>query len=551
MRVIGLFSIAGVALCLPLATAQSVLPSRNDRPQEAGIPVTDPLVIAKCGSCHQRDARGNMERISWERATPEGWQEALKKTVFKESITLSPSEARSIVRYLSANHGLAPEEARPVMYYAERRIHDEAGGANAAVVEACTKCHAAARPLSWRRSLEDWKQLAETHVTQYKLRSNGEAIAALARIAPLHTPEWEAWSRRMHVPPIAGRWLVTAHVPGRGMFIGEMTVDERSGADEFTTRVTLRSIADGSIMVRAGQGVLYGGYAWRGRSRGVSPSISGPADLSSEAREAMWVAPDRSKIEGRWFWGQYQEFGFDVILQRPASGPMLLAMDCSSLKTGSLGNRVRLFGENMPEHMSPADVDFGPGILVRRTTLQNMGEILAEVDVAADAKPGRRDVTFQHSVLSGALAVYDRIDYLTVTPESSLAAFGNQKYSRGFQQFEAIGYQRGADGKPHTADDLELGPMNAVWSMEVFYAVDSSRSDSVGKVSSTGLFMPAADSPGVNHDVWVIATAVNEKNRKGEPLVGKGYLVVTIPEYMFNAHRYVRDLDRWIEEGTW
>src|ERR1700680_4898140 len=35
--------------------------------RENGIPVTDLLVMAKCGKCHARDEQGNMERISWER----------------------------------------------------------------------------------------------------------------------------------------------------------------------------------------------------------------------------------------------------------------------------------------------------------------------------------------------------------------------------------------------------------------------------------------------------------------------------------------------------
>ena len=48
---------------------------------EEGIPVTSPLVISKCGGCHTKDHKGNMLRISWERATPEGWEEAIKRMV--------------------------------------------------------------------------------------------------------------------------------------------------------------------------------------------------------------------------------------------------------------------------------------------------------------------------------------------------------------------------------------------------------------------------------------------------------------------------------------
>ena len=61
----------------------------------------------------------------------------------------------------------------------------------------------------------------------------------------------------------------------------------------------------------------------------------------------------------------------------------------------------------------------------------------------------------------GAIAIYDRVDYIKVMPDSALAAFGDQTHARGYQQFEAIGYQRGADGKPHTADDVELGRLDS------------------------------------------------------------------------------------------
>ena len=94
---------------------------------EVGIPVTDPLVLAKCGTCHAGDAPGNLQRLSWVRATPEGWQAALKRMIREHDVSLTPPEARAIVKYLSDRHGLAPEESKPVMYYAERRVHDETG----------------------------------------------------------------------------------------------------------------------------------------------------------------------------------------------------------------------------------------------------------------------------------------------------------------------------------------------------------------------------------------------------------------------------------------
>ena len=264
----------------------------------------------------------------------------------------------------------------------------------------------------------------------------------------------------------------------------------------------------------------------------------------------MWVAPDGSRAEGRWFWGQYDELGFDVTMQRASSEPSLLLVDPPSFKAGSNANRIRLIGDRFPAQVTPADVSVGQGMTVRRIISSTPGEIVAEVDVAADAPSGKRNVSFRSSTIERAVAIYDRVDYVKVTPESSLATFGGQSYARGFQQFEAIGYQRGADGRPQTADDLELGPVQVTWSMEVFYDIDPTTQDRVGTVSPTGLFTPAAANPGNNHDVWIVATAKTEHGTNGKPLVGKGYLVVTVPTYTFEGRTFVRELGRWIEEGS-
>src|ERR1700689_1850867 len=105
---------------------QAARSAESARPApEEGIPVTNQLVISKCGSCHTRDEHGNMLRISWERATPEGWEEAIKRMVRLRGVSLTPDEARTILKYLATDHGLAPEEAKPIMYYAQHRIQDE------------------------------------------------------------------------------------------------------------------------------------------------------------------------------------------------------------------------------------------------------------------------------------------------------------------------------------------------------------------------------------------------------------------------------------------
>jgi quinohemoprotein amine dehydrogenase len=483
-------------------------------------------------------------------------------------VSLTPDEARSVLKYLATYHGLAPEEAKPIMYYAEHRVQDETNIPNDNVKGACANCHVLARPLSWRRTAEDWKDLANLHIALYpqadeafRLGINAGgfdegqhhsdanaplpvdiALAYLSKTAPLQTPEWAAWRARMRAPKLAGRWIVSAYLPGRGRFYGEMEVEASNGTDdEFTTRVKLTSIKDGTTISRTGHSLVYAGYAWRGKSKGTLAANAAPNDLGSEMREVMWVSPDQSTADGRWFWGEYQEFGFDVKMQRASADPTLIGVDRTLLKTGTQGTRVRLIAESLPAQIAPADLDFGTGVTVKRIVSHTPTEIVAEVDVAKDAVSGKRDVAFRRSTLPNAIAVYDRIDYVQVTPDSALAHLGSEKHPKGFQQFEAVAYQRGADGKPHTADDVELGPIDVNWTVEEFYSTygDDDR-EFVGSLSNTGLFTPSSDGPNPQRkfsrnnygDVWVVATAKDEKDKDGKPLVGKSYLVVTVPTYI-------------------
>src|SRR4030095_8884694 len=138
----------------------------------------------------------------------------------------------------------------------------------------------------------------------------------------------------------------------------------------------------------------------------------------NEAREVMTSSPDGLSAEGRWFWGQYQELGFDVRIQRASSDATLLVIDQRLLKIGSELNRIHLFGDHFPAEISQADLDFGPGVAVRRIVSHNASEIITEVNVALNASPGKRKVAFRHFVLPDALVVYAPPDYIKVTPDS-------------------------------------------------------------------------------------------------------------------------------------
>src|SRR6202451_3013474 len=97
-------------------------------------------------------------------------------------------------------------------------------------------------------------------------------------------------------------------------------------------------------------------------------------------REVMWVSPDQSSAEGRWFWGEYQEFGFDVKLVRASNDPTLISVSTYSLKAGSKGSQVQMLGDSFPDTVAAADLDMGAGVKVNKIVSHSKTELVADVD---------------------------------------------------------------------------------------------------------------------------------------------------------------------------
>lgn len=536
---------------------------------DEGIPVTDSLTVQKCGSCHTSDSKGNLSRISWIRTTPEGWSRSIKRMVALNGLQLSAEDARSIVKYLGTSHGLAPEEAKQVMYMAEHRLIDEAIP-NETLRQACAACHAFGQTLSWRRSKTEWALLQDTHVALFATaarqfrdpvsptpdsdsgtpdsgdgdsvkRTQGEvALDYFSEHAPLHTPEWKEWKPRIGKQEIAGKWVVSASVRGKGRYVGEMLIRPGRAEEEFTTLTTLHPLPEGDMLTREGSGLVYAGYSWRGHSVGEPKSDTADA-LGSKAREAMWFSPDGKTAQGRWFWGDYQEFGFDVTLTRALIDPVVASVVPEALKAGSKGVTVQVYGSGLPATLKAQDVDLGPGVIVQEVVSASSDVVVLTVDVDPEATLGLHDVTVQGSALEQALPIYSKVDYLKVTPESNaIARLGGVTFPKGYQQFDAVGYANGPDGKSRTEDDFAIGAIDATFSVEEFPTVAGDDDiHYVGSLSKTGFFTPNVEGPnperrfGRNNygEIWVVATAKNTRDSLGKSLMGRSYLVVTVPMY--------------------
>ena len=538
---------------LLLSLAFSVVTSAQERPGDdngdEGIPVTDQTVIDACQRCHSVDDDGLMTRVSFMRKTPEGWQQSIRRMVTLNEAELDPETARAVVRYLSDNHGLAPEELRPGRFEVERRLIDWSYEADEDVENTCSQCHSMGRVITQRRTREEWKLLMAMHRGYYPLSDTqgfrrfgppgpnatdtrhpmDKAVAHLSGVFPLKTDEWTSWSATKRPPRLAGTWALKGYEPGLGPIYGTVEIAAAADAAAFTTEVRYAYARTGEVVERSGRSIVYTGYQWRGRS------FEG-GNEATELREVMMVERGWREIGGRWFAGAYDEFGPDVTLLR-VDGPVLLGLHPVSLKSGTSGT-VTIHGANLEVGLGAGDVDFGPGVEVVRVVRSASDMVSVEVTASEDAAAGARDVFLAGRPVPGHLTVYSTIDRIAVTPKWGMSRLGGGAFPKGYAQFEAVAYSDGPDGKPETGDDLELGYVDVMWSMEEYSAVfDDDDLEFVGSLDENGLFMPARDGPNPDRsgernnvgDVWVVGTW---SGPDGEELRGRAHLIVTVPLYM-------------------
>lgn len=540
------------ALCGPAAAA----PAAQD-----GIPVTSQLVRDACGSCHATDDAGRMTRISWQRKSAEGWQITLIRMIRTGNVSLEPADARRIVRYLTDHHGLAPEEERPWFHLAEQRPFQEPFAEDEGILyDTCSRCHLTARFRTQRRAAGEWDLLKGMHVGYFPViesqtfrdgsnwddRGEGgdpdrpdderwavdRALEKIKALYPFETPEWSRYRVKGPGPGIAGRWLFSGHEPGAGPIAGivEFEADEAKAAGDYRYRARLVH-GDGGTEARAGEGVLYGGYSFRGRS-------GGPRLL--ERRAALLLSADGRELSGRMFRGRFGEEGLDVTLSRLASAEAAAsAVWPPAARQGASVSEIRILGAGFDDRVADS-LDFGSGVTVTTAERRSEHEIALALEIAEDAVPGYRDVAVGGVRLVDGFAVYDRVDYLRVTPEDALARVGGIAVPKQPVQFEAAGWNRGADGERFTDDDLPLGLLPVRWTTEEYFIRDEDADTRfVGNISDTGFFTPGPDGPNLERplkadnmgDVWVVAEHHDEAS--GETLRGRARLVVAPPLFLY------------------
>ncbi len=527
---------------------------------EGGIPVTSDLVHRVCGDCHRADEERRMSRISYQRTTPEGWQQTVRRMVLLNDLQIEPEDAREAVAYLATHHGLAPEEAAEGAFHAERRDNlDYYYAADPETQITCNRCHSMGRVLNQRRTREEWDLLTAMHRALYPFtdfqsfmrriesdESEGDdgpsaverAVAHLAEVFPLDTPEWTRWSANMRTAPrLDGTWALVGGERGQGPVYGEVVVTANPDApDQFRTTARYTYPARDEVVTRSGQARVFTGFQWRGST--TSSSSDQPA-----LREVLSVSRDRESMTGRWFTGVYDELGIDVALHRAGTQPALTGVWPAAVPTTAGDVTLQIFGANLPDALEAASVDLGAGLAVTAISDASAGQATLRVQVSPDARVGPRDLFIGDAALPDAVVVFDEVHRIAVMPRTGLARVGGGAIPKQYERFEARAWHDGPDGEAETDDDLDLGIVDAEWSLAE-YAVTFGDDDTefVGTIDGQGFFEPALDGPNPERsgernnvgDVWVVATVSSGPAGAAlePPLRARTHLVVSVPVYL-------------------
>jgi quinohemoprotein amine dehydrogenase len=520
-----------------------------------GFSIRDAAIIKYCSDCHAQDSAGYMQRVSYSRKTPEGWEMSVRRMMSLNKVEIDGPTARAIVRYLSDRQGLAPSELRPGRFEVERRMIDYRYTADARTETTCRACHSMGRVITQRRTRGEWELLVATHRALYPdadfqaFRRGGPApdsapaqphpmdaaITHLARTFPLRTPDWAAWSATMRVPRLEGTWVLSGSEPGHGTFFGRMTITRGAGDGEFVTQSSYRYADGGPPVQRNGRAIVYTGFQWRGRSTDPAQRARDTVGL----REVMFVEPGWQEMSGRWFNGGYDELGMDVSLKRLSANIVVSGVAPRALQSG-MAHDVTVLGANLPRDIAPASLDFGPGVHGERIVRATPDSVTVRVMVDSAAQVGARDLFAGGASLRDAAVVYDKISRIKVTPLAGLARTGGVVFPKQLQQFDAVAFHNGVDGRPDTEGDIEIGRVNAAWSLEEYQTTyDDDDVKFVGTIDQKGLFTPSVDGPNPARvgnrnnvgDIWVVAT-YQPTGKNAKPLKARGHLVVTVPLYV-------------------
>ncbi|GGO79279.1 hypothetical protein GCM10011348_13170 [Marinobacterium nitratireducens] len=516
--------LAGPALALAVMAAPALAAT------EAG----EELIRNNCLACHSDT--GNSEtpfsRISEQRKTPEGWLMTINRMQELRGAQISTEDKRALVQYLADHQGLAPSEAEPYRYLLEQDTNLVESGVDEGLGQMCARCHSAARFSLQRRTEDEWKRLVGFHMGQfptielhslardrawYDIAQNQTAVE-LGNKFPLITPEWNSWKAAPKAD-LTGRWRVLGYVPGKGEFTAWMDASKSETGYQLSLE---GQYSDGSALSGKGSARVYTGYEWR-----AAIEIDGV-----KMRQVMAADAEGSVMDGRMFNTEAREIGGELMAVRDQGQPAVVAVLPAHLKLGESAE-LTIVGQNLD-----GDVSLGDGVEIEKVIARDGDSI--RVLAKASGAAGARTVSVGDASKDQALAVYDSLARVEVTPANALSRIGGNggEMAKVRTVYRAVGYAAGADGQPGTDDDLRLGYMPATWSIAPADEVAAHDKDEkyAGAIDASGIFTPGDAGPNPERKMSANnvgrLTVVGSVSDGGNDVTGEGSLLVAPQDFV-------------------
>ena len=491
------------------------------------------IIRDRCLSCHTEtgEAATPFSRISEQRKTPEGWMMTISRMQQQRGLVISPEEKQTLVKYLADNQGLAPSETAGLRYLLEKEPN-VVESFDQLLQETCVRCHSGARIALQRRTEDEWKHLIHFHMGQFptaELHAGARDRAwfdiALTNVAPklakdypFNSDAWSSW-QKVAKKDLTGNWAMYGYVPGKGTFDASLRVSKT--ANDSYALVLEGHYADGTPLSGKGRAVVYAGYEWR-----ASLTIDGV-----KVRQVLAASADGKSLQGRMFERDDEIIGGSI---KAVKGTAITAITPSYIKRGER-KLLTISGNNLK-----GNVKLGGGLKLLNVVSRDANRVVVLAEASKNAAIGTHTVKVGSTSANGALAIYDAVARVEITPSDSIARIGGAggPIPKQKSAYRAVGYAAGADGKPGTEDDLRLGYMPAAWTLKPFDEIAEHDNDIkyAGSIDKDGIFTPG--DAGLNPErkmstnnvgnLSVVGTVVDG----GNSVQGEAHLLVTVQKFV-------------------
>ena len=102
------------------------------------------IINSKCTACHVGNLDAGLSRISDQRKTPEGWYMTVKRMQREHGLSITRDEESNVIKYLSDNQGLTPDEIKPYSYVLDKTPNVQEESKDDLLTEMCVRCHSEA-----------------------------------------------------------------------------------------------------------------------------------------------------------------------------------------------------------------------------------------------------------------------------------------------------------------------------------------------------------------------------------------------------------------------